>query len=229
MFNRTMDWKQRGYHLRQPPLILACYDPSGDGDDRDALVLLAREEHQKGEPHDPDFSVMMLFRALMAHEMARDLEFPDKLAMLLKLHRQLLGWTRSGRAAKHVFCVETNGVGYAMHSALRTHIGNHVIGYTTVGTTNDNTFTEKKVSMPRLASLDHLRVLAETHALKLAKDAPGREILIRQMSSFVWRGAGRPEAMLGQHDDIVMALAGGCWIGSKVLPPVLKQKKFRAN
>jgi hypothetical protein len=228
-FNRILDWKKRGYHLRTPPLILVGYDPAGDGQDRDALTMTAREEHQKGEPYDPDFSVMMLYRCLMAHEMAPDLEFPDKLAMLLRLHRQLKGWARSGRAANHVFTVETNGVGYAMGSALRANIGNNVICYTTVGTSGSDPYTDKKLAMPRLAALDNLRVLAETHSLKLAKDAPGRDALTRQMASFVWRRPGRPEAIEGQHDDLVLSLAGACWIGSKVIPPILKQIPVRVT
>lgn len=226
-FNRIVDWKERGYYLRTPPLVLCGYDPAGDGRDRDALIMVAREEHQKGEPHDPDFSVMMLFRTLMAHEMSPDLEFPDKLAMLLRLHRQLRQWQRVGRAHNHVFTVETNGVGYAMGSALRSNIGNNVVCYTTVGNASNDPYTDKKLAMPRLAALDHLRVLAETHSLKLAKDAPGRELLTRQMASFVWRRAGRPEAIEGQHDDLVLALAGACWIGSKVIPPILKQVVVR--
>jgi hypothetical protein len=228
-FNRIVDWKQRGYHLRMPPLVLVGYDPAGDGRDKDAMTLTAREEHQKGEPYDPDFSVMMLYRVLMAHEMSPDLEFPDKLAMLLRLHRQLKGWARAGRCTNHVFTVETNGVGYAMGSALRSNIGNNVVTYTTVGNATDKPYTEKRLAMPRLAALDNLRVLAETHALKLAKDAPGREILLRQMASFVWRRAGRPEAIEGQHDDMVLSLAGACWIGTKVIPPLLKQIPVRTT
>lgn len=228
-FNRVTDWKARGYHLRTPPTILAAYDPAGDGSDRDALALVAREEHQKGEPHDPDFAVMMLFRILMAHRMRPDLEFPDKLAMILKLHRQLNRWRGMGRSGKHFFCVETNGVGYAMASSLRSAIGNHVIGYTTVSNASDKPFVEKRISMPRLASLDNLRVLAETHSLKLARDAPGKEHVEQEMGAFVWRRPGRPEAIEGQHDDIVMALAGACWIGTKILPPVLKQRKVNRH
>jgi hypothetical protein len=224
-FNTTSEWRSKGYHLRTAPLVLVAYDPAGDGDDRDALVMISREELQRGETWDPDFAVMMLFRVLMAHRMRPDLEFPDKEAMLLKLHRQLVGWKRVGRASDHVFCVETNGVGYAMASSLRSNIRHNVIGYTTVGSTSDKPFAEKKVSMPRLAALDNLRVLAETHQLKVAKDAPGRKHVIEEMSSFVWRAPGRPEAMEGQRDDIVMAMAGACWMGTRIIPPLLKQTR----
>lgn len=227
-FNTIKDWRDLGFHMRQPPMMLACYDPAGDGTDRDALVLLAREEHQKGEPHDPDFGVVMMFRVLMAHRLSPDLEFPDKLAQLLRLHRELAGWQGAGKAHQHVFCVETNGVGYAMGSSLRSKLGNRVLTYTTVGNSRDDPYTDKKLSMPRLASLDNLRVLAETHSLKLARDAPGRELLVREMSSFVWRRPGRPEALEGQHDDLVMALAGGCWMGTRVLPPILRAKVYNA-
>lgn len=226
-FNTGADWKSRGFNMRIPPLVLVAYDPAGDGRDRDAVVMISREEHQQGEAWDPDFAVQVVFRILMVHQMGRDLEFPDKLAMLLKLHRELARWGRMGRCKKHVFCVETNGVGYAMGSSLRSTIGNNVVNYKTVGTAStDKPFTDNRIAMPRLAGLDNLRVLAETHCLKVSKSAPGKEIFEREMGSFVWARPGRPEAIQGQTDDCIMAAAGACWIGTKVLPLFLKQMKY---
>lgn len=221
-FNTHEDWRARGFFLRQPPVIISCYDPAGDGDDRDALLLLSREEHQKGEPWDPDFAVAMKFRVLAAQRLPPEFEFPDKLARLLGLHRQLVAWTNAGRAYEHFFAIETNGVGWAAASALRNKLGNRVIPYTTVGATSEKPYEGGKVSMPRLAALDNVRVLMETHHLKIAPDAPGGKELAGEMASFVWRRPGRPEAMEGQHDDLVMALTGGCWIGSKIIGPTLK-------
>lgn len=226
-FNTTADWQARGYRLRTPPLILVGYDTSGDGDDKDALTMVAREEHQHGEPWDPDFAVMTMYRVLMAHRMAPQLEFPDKLAMLMRLHRQLNGWVNVGRSSGHVFTVETNGVGWAMSSSLRQKIGNKVVPYTTVGKLSEDRYVERKTSMPRLAALDNLRVLAETHCLKVAKGAPGAKDLAQEMGAFVWRAPGRPEALQGQHDDLVMSVCGAVWIGSKVIPPLLKQASYR--
>lgn len=228
-FNTSADWKSRGFRMRSPPLILVSYDPAGGGADRDAVVMQAREEHQQGETWDPDFAVQVMFRVLMVHQMSNTFEFPDKMAMLLRLHRELGRWTRMGRCKKHVFCIETNGVGYAMGSSLRSAIGNHVLTYHTVGTAStDQPFIDKRISMPRLAALDNLRVLAETHCLKIARDAPGKKILEQEMSSFVWRRPGRPEALEGQTDDTVMATAGGCWMGTRILPTFLKQTRFSA-
>jgi hypothetical protein len=226
-FNTNADWKERGFRMRTPPIVLVCYDPAGDGDDRDALVMVERQEHQFGEPWDPDFAVNMRFMILLAHQMARSLEFPDKLGQILSLHRSLCRWRNLGRTTNHIFCVETNGVGYAMGSSLRSRISANVVTYTTVGNVREEPYADHKVTMPRLASLDNLRVLSETHSLKIAKGAPGADIVVREMSSFVWRRPGRPEALQGQHDDVVMALAGACWIGSKLVPPVLRAKQYR--
>jgi hypothetical protein len=230
IFNTLKDWRERGYQLLAPPLALVGYDAAADGDDHDALVLNSREEHQHGEKWDPDFSVLTAYRVLLAHRMAKGLEFPDKLAQLLKLHRLLSGWRRKGRVAGHVFTVETNGVGHAMASALRSRIGHaHVLGYTTVGNASANSADEQKLVMPRLAGLDHLRVLAETHVLKVARGAPGAEELTKEMSTFVWRRPGRPEALQGQHDDLVMGLAGTTWCGSRHIPPLLKAVRYRPS
>lgn len=225
-FNNTEDWRERGFYLRTPPVIIAAYDPAGDGSDDDALILLNREEHQKGEPHDPDFAVAMKFRVLGAQIMPPGLEFPDKLAQLLALDRQLLGWRNRKKISGHFFTVESNGVGWALASSLRANVGPRVITYSTVGSGGDKPYTGGNASMPRLAALDHTRVLLETGHLRMTKDAPGAKELSGQIGSFVWRRAGRPEAMEGQKDDLVMALTGGCWIGTKLIPPVLKAKTY---
>lgn len=228
-FNTTDDWRSRGFTMRTAPLILVAHDAAGDGDDRDAVVMLAREEHQHGEPWDPDFGVMTIYRVLMAYRMPQSMEFPDKLAMLLSTHSSLLRWKYSGRSSGHAFCIETNGVGYAMASSLRSKIGSGamVVPYVTVARLSDDRVIEKKTAMPRLAALDHMRVLTETHCLKVAKGAPGGKDLASEIGSMVWRGPGRPEAEQGQHDDMVMACCGALWIGSKVIPPILKAQKFR--
>ena len=226
-FNTTRDWRARGYIMRTPPLMLVAYDPAGDGKDRDAVVMIGREELQHGEVWDPDFAVMTMFRVQMAFEMPPAFEFPDKLAMLLNLHTQLRSWQAKGRIVNYVFCPETNGVGYAMASTLRSKIGNHVQPYVTVARITDDRVIESRTAMPRMAGLDHMRVLAETHCLKMARGAPGAQELTKQMDAFVWRRPGRPEAIEGQHDDMVMAAAGAIWIGSKVIPPILKARSFR--
>jgi hypothetical protein len=229
-FNTGADWKSRGFFMRSPPVVIACFDPAGDGSDRDALVMIAREEHQMGEPIDPNFAVQTVNRVLLVHQMSSDMEFPDKVAVMLRLHRNLSIWRRKGRSHTHVLCIETNGVGYAMGSTLREKVGKNVLTYHTVGrTSNDLPYGDKRIAMPRLPALDHLRVLAENHTLKIAKDAPGKAILEKEMASFVWRRPGRPEALEGQRDDAVMALAGACWIGSKIIPPVLKQERYSAS
>jgi len=224
-FNSSEDWQQRGFHLRTAPLCIAAYDPAGDGQDHDALMVMTREEHQRGEPHDPDFAVAMKYRVLMCQRMPRDFEFPDKLAKVLSLHRSLMKWELAGRIHTHVIAVEANGVGWGLASALRDKLGHVVIPYTTVGSTSDTPYTGHKVSMPRLAALDNLRILMETHHLKLIPEAPGAKDLIQELNSFVWRRPGRPEAMQGQKDDLVMALCGGIWVGSRVIPPILKGAK----
>ena len=227
VFNSDEDWRDQGYSLSTPPLYIVCYDPAGDGDDADALVVISREEWQRGIPEDINFSVQMKFRVLMCQRMPQDYEFPEKLARILALHKKLTNWTALGRITSHVICVETNGVGWGLASALRDKLGNVVIPYTTTGSSSSEPYSGKKTSMPRLAALDHLRILMETHHLKVIPDAPGVKLLTNEMNSFVWRRPGRPEAMHGQKDDLIMALTGGVWIGSKIIGPFLKAKKLR--
>lgn len=226
-FNTTADWGARGFRLESPPLLIAAFDPAGGGDDNDALVILSREEHQKGRPEDPDFAVATKFRVLAAKRLAAGLEFPDKLAQLLSLAKELRRRELGKRIAHFVFAVETNGVGWAMGSSLAEALGGRrVVQYTTVSKVSDDRSSEKRFIMPRLAALDHVRALIETHHLRIATGAEGADALRQELRAFVWRRKGRPEAMAGQHDDLVMALTGGVWVGSKLIPPMLKSRRF---
>jgi hypothetical protein len=226
IFNSAAELRSRGYTLRDAPFNIVGYDPAGDGKDRDSLVLVSREEWRRGELWDPDLSVEFIFRVLLAHRMAPDLELPDKLAQLLALNRQLLAWKTEGKSAGHAFTVETNGIGYGVHQGMREKISSPVIGYTTIGSVSDKAHHTHKITMPRLPALDLLRALMELHRLKSVRGAPGIDVLIQELNAFVWRKPGRPEAMIGAHDDLVLALAGAIWIGSKIIPPMTKQKKF---
>lgn len=227
IFNTVVDMKERGFHLYDPPLNILNYDPAGDGDDNDALVMVSREEWRRGELYDPDLAIEMIFRVLLAHRFPKGLEFPEKTATILRVNRQMLRWQGQGRQYAHVIGVENNGVGYAMASTLRTKTNIPIIGYTTTGTsTKDKPYEGGAVSMPRLAALDNLRVMTELHRVKIARDCEGKAQLSGEMNSFVWARPGRPEAIEGQHDDLVMALCGAIWIGTKLLPPVTKQVKI---
>lgn len=227
IFNSTQALRDRGFTLKSPPLILVGIDPAGSGDDRDAVVMVAREELEKGMPYDPDYATYTKFRVLAAQRMPQQFEFLDKLARLLALHRTLTGWQMAGRACGHFMCVEQNGVGHGLSSALRTKIGDHVIGYTTVSSITDRPYAGGAISMPRLAALDNLRLLLETHSIKMSPDAQGGKALSSELAAMVWARPGRPEAMAGQHDDQVMALCGAVWIGTKIIPPVHKAIQFK--
>lgn len=226
VFNSAAELRSRGYALRDAPFNIVGYDPAGDGNDRDSLVLVSREEWRRGELWDPDLSIEFIFRVILAQRMAPDLELPDKMAQLLALNRYLLNWKTQGKSAGHAFTVETNGVGYGVHAGLKEKISAPVIGYTTVANNSDKPHQTHKITMPRLAGLDLLRVLMELHRLKSVRGAPGIDLLIQELNAFVWKRPGRPEAMTGANDDLVMALAGAVWIGSKIIPPLTKQKKF---
>jgi hypothetical protein len=224
-FNNGKDLKKRGYNMIDPPVNILNYDPAGDGDDNDALVLVSREEWRRGELHDPDLAVEFVYRVMLAHRLPNGLEFPDKIASILNVNRWLNKMQGEGREHSHVIGVETNGVGWAAASHMRSKTNAPVLGYTTVGNVKERPYEGKQISMPRLAALDNLRVLLELHKIKMAKDCSGAAELTNEMNAFVWKRPGRPEAIVGQHDDLVMALCGAVWIGSKLIPPVSKQMK----
>lgn len=227
-FNDAADLRHRGFQLLTPPVTIVAMDPSGDGDDRDGVVAVSREEHQRGLPHDPDFAVEFMFRVMIAYRLDQTMEFPDKLATMLKLDKTLQGWTNQKRQSAHFFCFETNGVGYGYASSFARKSNTKVIPYATVGkkTASNKPPAGAKISMPRLEALDNTRIIMETGYLKAEKGAVGLQDLQAELQAFVWRGKNRPEAMQGQRDDLVMALTGALWVGSKVLPPMLKQVKL---
>lgn len=225
-FNNAADLQDRGFHLLDPPVLITNYDPAGDGDDRDAIVMVQREEWRRGELHDPDLAVEFIFRIMLARRLPPDMEFPEKLAMMLGAEKQMRRWKAMKKVSHYFLGVEQNGVGYAMSSSLRTKTPGVVLGYTTVANVKDKPFEEKHISMPRLAALDNMRVMLEIHRLKVARDCIGARELKGELNSFVWRGPGRPEAMEGQHDDLVMSLCGAVWLGTKIIPPVNRQVRI---
>jgi hypothetical protein len=224
-FNSGKDLRKRGYYMIDPPVNILNYDPAGDGEDNDALICLSREEWRRGELWDPDLAVEFVFRVLLAFRMPKGLEFPDKIAHLIALNRWLNKVNAEGRAHNHVIGIETNGVGWAAASYMRSKTSTTVIGYTTVGNVKEKAYEGQQVSMPRLAALDNLRVQLELHKIKIAKDCTGADHLTQEMNAFVWAAPGRPEAIKGQKDDLVMALCGALWIGTKLIPPVSKQMR----
>lgn len=232
LFTRK-ELRERGFAMRDAPLALLVYDPAADGDDHDGLIILSREEHRRGELHDPDLAVEMIYRVLMAQYMPRELEFQDKAAKILSLHRSMRAWTNRGKMAEHMVLVETNGVGWPMQSFLKDKLGFRLRPYTTtstlIGRPSGAPHQSKMWAMPRLAALDHLRMQMDLQRLKTEEDAPGASLLIKEFNSFIWASKNRPEAIQGQHDDLIMPLAAGCWFGSKVIPPLVKATRVTAS
>lgn len=211
--------------LRHPPLALLSLDPSGDGEDYHAVNVTYREEWQRGEPIDPDFEVERMYRIQMARRLPQNLEFGDVLAAMLRTVAHLASQRDAGRIAEYVVNVETNGVGHGFASALRQKLGpRRVVGIFTTGGQDAKPVVEDRTTMPRMAALDHVRMLLELHYLRAAANAVGMDELAAELQTFVWRGKGRPEAMVGQHDDLVLALTLNVWSGEKLIPPLLRQQ-----
>lgn len=220
------EMKARGFRMRQPPLGLLVYDPAGDGDDHDGIVLLSREEHQRGELIDPDLSVEMIYRLMHCEYLPPEQEFQDKAARIFALHRAMVGWRDRGYMHGHVVLIETNGVGWPMFSFLKSRLGSLVAGYHTVGTLAAKPVQSIGLAMPRLQALGYMRMMLELQRLKSEKDEMERRGIKKftnELNAFVWKSKGRPEAISGQHDDLIMPAAAGLWFGSHAIPPLVKQ------
>ncbi len=216
-----------GFALVERPFCIAAFDPAGQGADHPALIVLEREEWQRGEPLEPRFAVKTFCRVRRAERMPAATELPDALARLFRLCKVLIGET--------AYCgwklaIEQNGIGAAYVSALRRRLPlGTLVGVTTIATLGDGRQRDAPCApsgwvMPRQAGLDALRAALEWQAIKVATDAPGAKDLTREMRSFVWKGR-RPEAQEGAHDDLVMALALAHWVATRIVPPVLKQQR----
>jgi hypothetical protein len=215
--------RERGFELRTPPFAIAALDPSGSGDDFHAVSVVYREEWQLGEPVDPDFAVEKMFRIQLARRLPQTLEFTDVLASMLRLATYLSNEHQLGRLSGWMFGVETNGVGHGYAEALRAKLGTQrVLRIFTTAGVDQQPVVENKTTMPRMAGLDEVRMLMETQYLRAAATAEGMKDLEQELLTFVWRSKNRPEAMAGQHDDLVMALALAIWIGNRLIPPLLR-------
>ncbi len=216
------EMKERGFRMRDPGLILCAYDPAGDGDDRDAVVMVQREEWRRGELHDPDLAMEYFWRVLYAEYMDQNYRFSQKIARLLSLHRAMLKWRNQGKSAGHVFLIESNGVGYAAANVMDEKVSDVVRSYTTVAAKTDHSYQGGSLSMPRMAAMDHTRMLLDLERVKMIPKAPGSKELGQELNAIVWKGPNRPEALDGQHDDMFMAMTACCWFGAKAIPPLTK-------
>lgn len=222
------DLHDKGFRLIQPPLSVMAFDPAGAGDDFPGAVEVQREEWQLGETTDPDFQTQKVYRIHRAKRLPRHLDFPDQLAWLLAVARAQKKKASRRMISDFFFAIETNGVGWPTYRSLRQKMSaRRVLGVTTVATTSDKPIHGGSVKMPRLAGLDLVRVMIEISRLKMKKDAPGAKELSEELSAFVWASKNRPEAIDGQHDDLVLALAIAVWIGEKVIPPMVRQQSKR--
>lgn len=220
---------EEGWALRTAPSIVVMLDPSGEGDDRTGLVALERHELELGERHDPDFQVEHVFLLTRAERLERDMEFPDVIATLLAFHRYFISEKGKKRINRHWFGIEANGVGWPFASQLRQMIGSdHVLAITTTGAANDLPWSEGGWVMPRMAGLDLLRMMTQLQRFQIKKGAVGKDLIIREMQSFAYKGK-RPEAMEGAHDDLVMAAAGALWLGCRIIPPLVKAEPALAG
>lgn len=239
--NSTKALNDLGFYNKEPPIAFLTLDPSGDGEDNNALVLMFREEFERGERYDIGYEHQMIYRFAMMHRLRSDMEFPEVLAALLRAWRVLVGMRDRGRIGDYAIIVETNGVGHGYYHSVRSKVGDRVLGVYTSGGDKDSAVNQSKIIMPRMAGLDNFRLLLEQQQVKLAihpetgVQAPGATAFKSELGSFVWRGPKKPEALAGQKDDLVMAAAIGAWVASKLYPPVAKAvripkpkpKKFR--
>ena len=222
--NTVKQLHEQGYRLVAPPVAIVTLDPSGAGEDFNALTWIDREEWQRGEVTDKLFSVQRLYRLQVAQRLPQSAEFGDLVAQMLRINLFLKKRRNKKLLHSIITVVETNGVGWGIFNQVKKKIGDGVIGIITVTGTNSRAFSGGRMSMPRLPGLDHLRVLLETHLLKMHPKTPGAKEIESEFRSFVWKRAGRPEALDGQKDDLLMSLAIGCWVGEKVVPATVRQQ-----
>lgn len=205
---------EQGYRLYKAPVSIIAFDPAGRGNAFPALTWIDREEWQRGEVWDPDLSVQLLYRLHFAHRLPRDGEYVDFLAAIMRLDSLMGQRINRGLCTHSAIVIETNGVGWPAYSQLSTskRVQSEVLGVTTTGTTSRKSADKSRLTMPRMAGLDLLRVMIETQRFKLRPDIPGAKEFETETKSFVWKNA-RPEALAGQNDDIVMSVAHGVWAG----------------
>lgn len=210
--------------MREPGLTMCVYDPAGEGKDNDAVVIMQREEWRRGELYDAELAMEYVMRILMCEYMNVNWTLNQKVARLLAMERAMRKWENKKKSAGSVMMIETNGVGYGAASLLKDKVPTTttIRGYQTVARTDNKSFQAGNLSMPRLAALDNTRMLLDLDRIKAVKDAPGMDLFVQELNSFVWASARRPEAIAGQKDDLIMALTGACWFGTKVIPPITK-------
>jgi hypothetical protein len=209
-----------GFQEKGPTTEILAFDPAGAGADSPGLVWVTRRTFILGDyPYEPDSSAQPIMRIRAAVAMVPDSSYAEQEARCLTWHRRMMAAQRADQVEQHAVCIETNGVGFALGDQLKRKIGKFCLPYTTVAAA-DKTFKGGKVLMPRGPALGLLRAHMVMHRLKASDDAIGMEDLGRQLDSFLRseKKNGKPEAMAGEHDDLVLPLAACCWMSNRILP-----------
>ncbi len=127
--------------------------------------------------------------------------------------------------------VENNNLGYAVLEKIIS-LGYKNIYYSTKGSTE---FVEQYVaqgmsnSVPGFTTSHKSRPLIIAKLEEFVRSKAVRINSIRtynELSTFIWHH-GRPQAMTGYNDDLVMSLAIGCWVKDTVFQNATKDIEYQ--
>tara|TARA_R100000008_G_scaffold19975_1_gene10293 strand:+ start:4704 stop:6287 length:1584 start_codon:yes stop_codon:yes gene_type:complete len=127
--------------------------------------------------------------------------------------------------------VENNNIGYSVLDKL-TEYGYPNIYYSIKST---HEYIEQHQAEYRTSAVPGFSTTMKTRPLIVAKlEEFIRNKLIKvyssrtinEMKTFIWRN-GRPEAMKGYHDDLIMALAIACWVRDTALQTSARELNYK--
>ena len=99
--------------------------------------------------------------------------------------------------------------------------GPRVVPVVITGGTGKGRVKDGRVTVGKSSLIQGMLQMVFHRELRVAADAPGRELLMREMRAFQYLPNGRfrqMEAQRGQHDDAVMSLAMAAFIARRIGP-----------
>lgn len=147
-------------------------------------------------------------------ERMREIEYPTIVNRLAELYKnpQLAG-------VEKAVVIDFTGLGRPVYDLMKQAGFRHSLNGISITGGVDATYNEGHFNVPKRELVSNLQIQLQNDRLKIAKGLKEANALIEELSSFQTKisDAGRDTygGRRGVHDDIVMSVAMGAWIGCK--------------
>jgi hypothetical protein len=238
------DWEREGAALSpRPPDYIVGVD-AGQIRDYSAVVVLERRERLVASvpaPGPPSFIEKLglaprptgpteaIYRARHLERLPLESSYPEQVRHVVNLLRRLRDQMDTKRPGRLCLALDATGVGVAVSDLFQEAdlAGADFIPIVIHGGDAVTPGQHGGYRVPKRALVSTVQVCLQTRRLQIAASLPAAPTLMQEFRSFRAKITATGHDQYGaddwrerEHDDIILALACGLWVGEQVLPGV---------